>query len=115
MSNRLETNNDGVIAAAPFDVQWIEAGADAKTPTALRRFQMNAYTGGAMQLAGWRFPVVVDMAGMQMSAKPKVFLEHDRTARVEGVHPAEQDLQGVVPREREGQGGAKGHADPARR
>ena len=44
MSNRLETNNDGVIAAAPSDVQWIEAGADAKTPTALRRFQMTGST-----------------------------------------------------------------------
>jgi hypothetical protein len=95
MKNPLETNNDGVIAAAPSDVQWLEAGADAKSSTALRRFQMTAYTGGAMQLAGWRFPVVVDMAGMQMSAKPKVFLEHDRTARV-GHIDSVQALEGSL-------------------
>jgi hypothetical protein len=96
MSNRLETNSDGVIAAAPSDVQWIEAGADPKTATALRRFQMTAYTGGAMQLAGWRFPVVVDMAGMQMSAKPKVFLEHDRTARVGHIDQVQASESGLA-------------------
>lgn len=73
------------IVASAGDLQWIApevaASADGKA-AALRRFQMTAYTGGPMQLAGWRFPVVVDLAGLQAAAKPKVFLEHDRAARV---------------------------------
>ena len=83
MTSRLETNNDGQIAAAPAEVQWIESSVSAAGATpALRRFQMTAYTGGPMQLGGWRYPVVVDLSGLQATAKPKVFLEHDRTQRV---------------------------------
>ena len=84
MTSRLETNNNGQIAAAPTEVQWIAAdsgGGDGQK-SALRRFQMTAYTGGPMQLGGWRYPVVVDLSGLQATAKPKVFLEHDRTQRV---------------------------------
>ena len=47
----------------------IEAAAsdDAKE---LRKFSMVAYTGGAMQLGGWPYPVVVDLAGMKVTALP---------------------------------------------
>ncbi len=66
--------------AVQFDAQAAgDGGATAAKP---RRFSMNAYTGGAMQLVGWRYPVVVDLTGLVASNKPKVFLEHDRTARV---------------------------------
>ena len=43
----------------------ITAGADAGDPGApgLPRFSMVAYTGGPMRIAGWRYPVVVDLAG----------------------------------------------------
>jgi Mu-like prophage major head subunit gpT len=42
-----------------------------------RRFQMTAYTGGPMTLAGWRYPVVVDLAGLNVgdSSRP-IFLGH---------------------------------------
>ena len=73
MISPLETNKDGQISAAPAEVQWLEAsapGTDGGKPTP-RRFQMTAYTGGPMQLAGWRYPVVVDLAGLQATAKPK--------------------------------------------
>ena len=70
------------IVAAAADLKWIDAASgDGATPK-LRRFEMNAYTGSALQLAGWRYPVVVDLSGIQASAKPKVFLEHDRASRV---------------------------------
>ena len=70
------------IVAAAGDLQWIDAATAEGQSAKPRRFQMTAYTGGPMQLNGWRYPVVVDLAGLQASAKPKVFLEHDRAARV---------------------------------
>ena len=43
----------------------ITAGADAGDgKPALPRFSMVAYTGGPMRVAGWRCPVVVDLAGL---------------------------------------------------
>jgi hypothetical protein len=70
------------IVAAASDLKWLDAASTEGQPVKLRRFAMVAYTGGPMQLGGWRFPVVVDLAGLQASAKPKVFLEHNRAARV---------------------------------
>ncbi len=35
----------------------------------LPRFTMVAYTGGPMQVAGWRHPVVVDFEGLQINAQ----------------------------------------------
>jgi hypothetical protein len=53
------------------------AGADAAP---LRRFSMVAYTGGAMALAGWPHPVVVDLAGLQFSARSRPILkDHNRS------------------------------------
>jgi hypothetical protein len=47
-----------------------------------RRFHMDAYTGGALLLAGWRFPVVVDLDGLSIRGGAKVYLDHNRTSRV---------------------------------
>jgi len=47
-----------------------------------RRFHMDAYTGGALAIAGWRFPVVVDLTGLTVRGGAKVYLDHDRGARV---------------------------------
>ncbi len=100
MTSPLETNNDGQITAAPAEVQWLEASAGALSTdgqkAAPRRFQMTAYTGGPMQLAGWRFPVVVDLAGLLASAKPKVFLEHDRTQRVGHIDQVQASESSLV-------------------
>jgi hypothetical protein len=78
------------IVAAAGDLQWIDAATAEGQSAKPRRFQMTAYTGGPMQLAGWRYPVVVDLAGLQASAKPKVFLEHDRAARVGHIDQVQQ-------------------------
>lgn len=56
--------------------------ADAVTP--LRRFTMTAYTGGPMQLGGWRYPVVVDLQGMQMGKQVRPILL-DHTYDVENI------------------------------
>ena len=50
----------------------------------LRRFTMTAYTGGAMALAGWPYPVVVDLAGLTLGKKSRPILMNHDTARIVG-------------------------------
>jgi hypothetical protein len=57
------------------------AGPDAQAARP-RRFHMDAYTGSALAIAGWRFPVVVDLTGLTVRGGAKVYLDHDRAARV---------------------------------
>jgi phage major head subunit gpT-like protein len=54
-------------AAAPED------GQPAKVPT----FSIVAYTGGPLVVAGWDRPVVVDIAGLQVTKSRPVLREHD--------------------------------------
>ncbi len=61
---------------------WLEAEAPpaegAPSKPALPRFAMVAYTGGPMRLAGWRHPVVVDLAGLRIPAQHRpIRLGHD--------------------------------------
>jgi hypothetical protein len=62
----------------------IEAAAepmDGKAP--LPRFTMVAYTGGPMKIAGWRFPVVVDLAGLAIPSQSRpVRFSHDANTGV---------------------------------
>jgi hypothetical protein len=56
----------------------LEAAAGEGTQQ-LRRFTMTAYTGGAMQLAGWRYPVVVDLNGLALGRQRRpILLDHTR-------------------------------------
>ncbi len=55
------------------------AAAVEEGKPALRKFSMVAYTGGAMILGGWQYPVVVDLAGMRVTRKSRPILkDHDR-------------------------------------
>jgi hypothetical protein len=59
------------------NVEGRDAGDDRE---ALRRFSMVAYTGGAMAVPGWPHPVVVDLAGLQISARSRPILkDHNRS------------------------------------
>ncbi len=55
---------------------------DGKPP--LRRFTMTAYTGGALQLLGWRYPVVVDLAGLRVPKKSRPILKDHNLSRIVG-------------------------------
>jgi hypothetical protein len=48
-------------AAAPVEGQAV----------ALPRFRMVAYTGGPMRVAGWRYPVIVDLAGLAIPSQSR--------------------------------------------
>src|SRR5262245_60695979 len=62
---------------------WVEIEAalpdvEGQSPRQ-RRFQMVAYTGGPMMLAGWRYPVVVDLNGLDVGRQRRpILLDHTR-------------------------------------
>ena len=67
--------------ASSINLQAAEAAEEGKP--ALRKFSMVAYTGGAMRLGGWPYPVVVDLAGMRVTRKSRPILkDHDRSSIV---------------------------------
>lgn len=45
-------------------------------------FSSTFYTGGALEIAGWDLPVVVDLAGLEVSNVLVANLDHDQTKRV---------------------------------
>lgn len=92
------------LCAPVTDWNAIEASdaSAAGDRTSLRRFSMTAYTGGAMTLAGWPHPVVVDLAGMRVAAKSRPILkDHNRSLIVGhtdsiGVQNSQLQVTGVV-------------------
>lgn len=58
------------------EIEFATAGGEGNEP---RRFSMVAYTGGAMQLTGWKFPVVVDLSGLDVGrSRRPILLDHTR-------------------------------------
>ena len=67
-------------AQAEFE---IVAGEDAGPNAALPKFRMVAYTGGPMKVAGWRHPVVIDLAGLAIPSQSRpIRFGHDASAGV---------------------------------
>lgn len=59
-------------------VEFIEAAVDEGKK--LKSFSMLAYNGGKLRVANYPYPVVVDLAGVKVSAKPRpVLRDHDIT------------------------------------
>ncbi|MCC7489969.1 MAG: hypothetical protein IT485_10050, partial [Gammaproteobacteria bacterium] len=90
----------GISIEAAADVA---AGDDSKVK--LPRFSMVAYTGGAMRIAGWRYPVIMDLAGLTIPSQSRpIRFGHDATAGVghtDSINVAEGKLiaAGVVSRD----------------
>jgi phage major head subunit gpT-like protein len=57
-----------ISATAVFD---IDAAADGSSAAALPKFRMVAYTGGPMRVAGWRYPVIIDLAGLSIPSQAR--------------------------------------------
>jgi hypothetical protein len=49
----------------------LEAAAEGAQPAGLPRFRMVAYTGTPMRIAGWRYPVILDLAGLAIPAQAR--------------------------------------------
>ncbi|GIW55551.1 MAG: hypothetical protein KatS3mg082_1955 [Nitrospiraceae bacterium] len=74
--NKPPENRALSLLAASVELEAAPAEGDVQK---LRRFTMTAYTGGAMQLAGWRYPVVVDLQGLQIGRQRRpILLDHQR-------------------------------------
>ena len=64
--------------AEPLELLAMEDGGDDEQPK-LKKFAINAYTGGKMNV-GFGAPVVVDLSGIKVSAKSRPILkDHDPT------------------------------------
>lgn len=55
--------------SATATIELAAAGVDPEK--ALPRFRMVAYTGGPMRIAGWRHPVVLDLAGLAIPSQAR--------------------------------------------
>ena len=65
-------------ATAVFDV-----ASASDEGAALPRFRMVAYTGAPMRIAGWRYPVIIDLAGLAIPSQSRpIRFSHDPTAGV---------------------------------
>ena len=65
----------------------IEAAADGEPPVdgkpKLPKFSMVAYTGGPMRINGWRYPVIVDLAGLGIPSQNRpIRFGHDMQSGV---------------------------------
>jgi hypothetical protein len=70
-------------AEASFDLE-AAAGAESKGASGgLPRFRMVAYTGSPMRIAGWRYPVIVDLAGLNIPSQTRpIRFSHDPASGV---------------------------------
>lgn len=57
------------LAATPTIELLADGGQDADK--GLPRFRMVAYTGSPMRIAGWRYPVVLDLAGLEIPSQSR--------------------------------------------
>ncbi|MBM3983782.1 MAG: hypothetical protein FJ304_26650 [Planctomycetes bacterium] len=67
-TNRPEAVPEKLWMTATMQVEAADSAATGDAPK-LPRFSMVAYTGGAMRLAGWKYQVVVDLAGMAIPSQ----------------------------------------------
>jgi len=73
----MATKTDILLVSEVGDLD-IEAAAAEGEPKKLRKFSMTAYTGGAMRLPGYSYPVVVDLSGMTVNTQSRpILMGHD--------------------------------------
>jgi hypothetical protein len=72
-----------VYLTAAMQIDATAEAAEPGAPPRLPRFNMVAYTGGAMRIAGWRHPVVVDLAGLGIPSQSRpIRFGHDASSGV---------------------------------
>jgi len=68
-----------IAMSAPVAIEAAAADGDKKSPA---KFVSTFYTGGALNIAGWDMPVVVDLAGLTNGKVLVANLDHDASKRV---------------------------------
>ncbi len=71
-------NQNKLNLTANFSIEAAQTvSADEKPKN--RRFSMTAYTGGPMMLEGWKYPVVIDLQGLNVgSGSRPIFISHNQ-------------------------------------
>jgi hypothetical protein len=70
-----------------LEIEAAEGDTSADGRARLPRFAMVAYTGGPMRIAGWRYPVVVDLAGLAIPSQSRpIRFGHDMQSGVGHTH-----------------------------
>ena len=83
----------------------LDAAAHDETGHALPRFRMVAYTGSPMRVGGWRYPVIIDLAGLVIPSQSRpIRFGHDPLSGVghtDGIRVEQGQLvaTGVVSRD----------------
>jgi len=75
--------------SAPCGFVVAEAAAGAAAPAP--RFTMDAYNGGAVELAGWPLPVVIDVGGVKAGPSTPIRRNHDKNRVVGHVTDLARD------------------------
>ncbi len=89
-------------ATGASDFELMAADPEGAEPRKLRRFSMTAYTGGKLLLAGFPYPVIVDLSGMRIPAKHRPILRDHDIGRIVGhtetieINGASIRLGGVI-------------------
>ena len=71
-----------IALSGPVTIEAAKADGESKGPA---KFSVVAYTGGAIRIRGWDYPVVVDIAGMDRGNSLVANLDHQSTQRVGNV------------------------------
>lgn len=74
---------DVIALSAPVTIEAAAAEGDSGSKPA--KFSVVAYTGGAMEIAGWEYPIVIDLAGLEYGNSLVANLDHERSQRVGNV------------------------------
>jgi hypothetical protein len=77
-STKKKSNTQPEVASVPMQIcltaaatVHLEAGEGGDAAQVLPRFRMVAYTGSPMRVAGWRHPVVLDLAGLSVPSQAR--------------------------------------------
>ncbi|MEL7473950.1 MAG: Mu-like prophage major head subunit gpT family protein [Planctomycetota bacterium] len=101
----LRDDQKSVALTARAEIDLSAAAEATDDPMPLPRFRMVAYTGEAMRLAGWRHPVVIDLAGLSVPSQNRpIRFGHDAQAGVGhtdaiGVDGGQLVASGVISRD----------------
>lgn len=103
MKKKSRTNNPFIAASSSSDLRdfYIEAAEDASpvvtpgaSPDKPATFEMRCYNGGKLMLDGIKYPVVVDLKGLEVTAKSRpVLREHDPERNVGHTTEIRNDYQ----------------------
>ena len=92
--------NQSQLSISATAVINIDAAADGSAAASLPKFRMVAYTGGPMRVAGWRYPVIIDLAGLSIPSQARpIRFGHDPLSGVghtDAIRVDQSNLERII-------------------